>query len=70
MFLATIALDESPGDLFRLVRSKTPPGSASENPPAPIDVIAAPLPYSDPYAYAGVKRFYYRLQKVTEPIVQ
>jgi len=63
VFLATIVLDESPGDYFQLVRSKTPPAS-------PIEVIAAPLPYSDPYAYARVDRFYYRLKKITAPIVQ
>ena len=70
VFLAAIVLDESPGDLFRLVRSKTPPGGASENPPAPVEIIDAPLPYSDPYVYAGVERFYYRLKKITAPIVQ
>jgi len=63
VFLATIVLDESLGDYFQLVRSKTPPAS-------PIEVIAAPLPYSDPYAYARVDRFYYRLKKITAPIVQ
>lgn len=63
VFLATIALEESPGDLFRLVRSKTPSGKV-------VEIIDTPLPYSDPYAYAGVERFYYRLDKVTTPIVQ
>ncbi|MGK2922501.1 MAG: fatty acid cis/trans isomerase [Methyloceanibacter sp.] len=70
VFLATIVLDESPGDYFKLVRSKTPPGDAAANPPAPVEIIDAPLPYSDPYAYAGVDRFYYRLKKITAPIVQ
>lgn len=70
VFLATIALKESPGDLFKLVRSKTPPGTAADNPPAPVEIIDTPLPYSNPYAYAGVERFYYRLQKITAPIVQ
>jgi len=70
VFLATIVLEESPGDFFKLVRSKTPPGSATANPPAPVEVIDAPLPYTNPYAYAGVDRFYYRLKKMTSPIVQ
>ena len=70
VFLATIVLEESPGDYFKLVRSKTPPGDAAANPPAPVEIIDTPLPYSDPYAYAGVDRFYYRLKKITAPIVQ
>ena len=70
VFLATIVLDESRGDYFRLVRSKTPSGAANLNPPAAIEIIDTPLPYSDPYAYAGVDRFYYRLKKITAPIVQ
>lgn len=70
VFLATIVLEESPGDFFKLVRSKTPSGSASANPPAPVEIIDTPLPYTDPYAHAGVDRFYYRLKKVTAPIIQ
>lgn len=77
VFLAAIALDESPGDFFRLVRSKTPPARVvkdEEGPeqiiPSPVEVIATPLPYDDPYRYAGIDRFYYRLQKITTPIVQ
>jgi mono/diheme cytochrome c family protein len=70
VFLATIVLEESPGDFFKLVRSKTAPGNAGQNPPAPIEVIDAPLPYSDPYKYAGVEHVYYRLKKITAPIVQ
>ena len=70
VFLATIVLDESPGDFFRLVRSKTPSGAANLNPPAAIEIIDTPFPYSDPYAHAGVDRFYYRLKKITAPIVQ
>ena len=77
VFLATIVLEESPGDVFRLVRSKTPPvrtvkdGSGNDRDvPQPVEVIDTPLPYSDPYAYAGVDRFYYRLDKITTPIVQ
>ena len=77
VFLATIVLEESPGDFFRPVRSKTPPARSlkeaeAENKdlPRPIEVIDAPLPYTDPYAYGGVDRFYYRLDKVTTPILQ
>jgi len=62
-FLAAIALKESPGDSFRLVRSKTPTGQ-------PVDVIDTPHPYDDPYAYAGVDAFYYRLKKETTKAVQ
>ena len=70
VFLATIVLEESPGDYFKLVRSETAPGGASANPPAPIEIIDTPLPYTDPYAYAGVDRFHYRLKKITAPIIQ
>lgn len=63
VYLATIVLEESPGERFRLVRSTTPPG-------APIDVIGTGLPYDDPYAHAGVDRFWYRLQKKTEAPMQ
>ena len=70
MFLATIVLEESPGDYFRLVRSKTPPGDPGQNPPARVEIIDTPFPYTNPFKYAGVERFYYRLQKITEPIVQ
>ncbi|MEM8575075.1 MAG: fatty acid cis/trans isomerase [Pseudomonadota bacterium] len=70
MFLAMIVVDESPGDYFKLVRSKTPPADASQNPPAPVEVIDTPFPYTNPYKYAGVDRFYYRLQKVTTPRIQ
>ena len=77
VFLATIVLDESPGDFFRLVRSRTPPARVVEDEEgheqtisSPVEVIATPLPYDDPYRYAGVDRFYYRLQKITTPIVQ
>jgi mono/diheme cytochrome c family protein len=70
MYLAMIVLDESPGDYFRLVRSKTGPADATRNPPARVDVIDTPFPYTNPYQYAGIDRFYYRLQKVTTPRVQ
>ena len=70
MFLAMVVLEESPGDYFKIVRSKTAPGDASQNPPAPVEVIDTPFPYTNPYKFAGVDRFYYRLQKVTAPRVQ
>ncbi len=77
VFLASIVLDESPGDFFRLVRSKTPPPRVVKDEEgrehiihSPVEVIATPLPYDDPYSYASVDRFYYRLQKITTPIVQ
>ena len=63
VYLATIALEESPGDAFRLVRSKTPSGQ-------PVEVIDTPHPYDDPYTYAGVDAFYYRLRKMTSAAVQ
>ncbi len=62
-FLATIVLEESDGDQFRLVRSKTPPGQ-------PVEIIGTGLPYDDPNSYAGVDRFWYRLEKLTVPPVQ
>jgi len=63
VFLATILLEESPGDQFRLVRSKTPPGQ-------PVAIIGTGLPYDDPYSYADVDQFWYRLEKLTAPPVQ
>jgi hypothetical protein len=63
VFLATLVLDESPSEDFRLVRSSTPPDR-------PIAVIGTGLPYDDPHAYAGVERFWYRLQKVDRAPVQ
>ncbi|MDP7074689.1 MAG: fatty acid cis/trans isomerase [Myxococcota bacterium] len=62
-FLASIALKESPGDSFRLVRSKTPTGR-------PVEVIDTPHPYDDPKTYAGVDTFFYRLKKQTVKPVQ
>ena len=75
VFLATIVLEESPGDQFRLVRSSTPPGRLDDaGGPGilvpPVRIIATNLPYDDPYAYAGVDRFWYRLEKITAPPVQ
>jgi hypothetical protein len=54
LFLASIYLrtEETP-DWFRLVRSRTPPGQK-------LDLIATRRPYDDP----GVKRVYYRLQRM------
>ncbi len=63
VFLATIVLEESPGDQFRLVRSTTPPGQ-------PVEIIGTGLPYDDPYRYANVDAFWYRLEKLTAPPVQ
>jgi hypothetical protein len=63
VYLATIVLDDSPGDRFRLVRSTTAPGE-------PVDVIGTGLPYDDPYAHAGIDRFWYRLEKLTAAPVQ
>lgn len=77
VFLASLVLEESPGDFFRLVRSKTPPtatitdANSPDNIAAPpVAIIDTPLPYDNPYTYAGVSQFYYRLQKITTPIVQ
>jgi hypothetical protein len=77
VFLATIVIEESPGDFFRLVRSKTPPARTvkhangqDEMVPLPIEIIDTPLPYTNPYAHAGVDRFYYRLDKITAPMLQ
>ncbi|MCG6863336.1 MAG: fatty acid cis/trans isomerase, partial [Chromatiaceae bacterium] len=77
VFLATIVLTDSPGDQFRLVRSSTPPvrvvkdANASKRVEYPlVEVIGTGLPYDDPYSYAGVDKFWYRLEKRTEPPVQ
>ncbi len=76
-FLAHIVLEESPDDFFRLVRSKTPPAENNKDlensivfETNPVDIIDTPLPYDNPYTYAGVEKFYYRLKKITTPIVQ
>jgi hypothetical protein len=77
VFQASIVLEESPGDFFRLVRSSTPASrtaTGATGTPISIDqpaqIIDTPLPYDDPYSYAKVDRFWYRLQKVTAPRVQ
>lgn len=57
LFLATLYLDpEDDRTWFRLVRSRSAPGE-------PLDLIATRRPYDDP----GVKRVYYRLQRM--PVV-
>jgi Fatty acid cis/trans isomerase (CTI) len=59
LFLASIYLrKEDAPDWFRLVRSRTPPGQA-------IDLIATRRPYDDP----GVKRVYYRLQRMPSTVL-
>jgi hypothetical protein len=59
------------------VRSSTPPARAVEDAngdkrieSSPVKVIGTGLPYDDPYSYAGVDKFWYRLEKRTEPPVQ
>ncbi|SDW36822.1 fatty acid cis/trans isomerase [Thiocapsa roseopersicina] len=73
VFLATIVLEDSPGDRFRLVRSRTPPPQVVEDgqggrrvESTPIDLISTALPYGDP----GTERFWYRLEKLTAAPVQ
>ncbi len=74
VYLATLALEESPGDLFQLVRSKTAghsPEQAAQGAAAPpVEVIDTPHPYDNPAEYAGVDTFYYRLKKITSRPVQ
>lgn len=74
VYLSTLALDESPGELFKLVRSKTAGNSVAEaaagKPTPKVEVIDTPKPYDNPMVYAGVEQFYYRLQKVTFKPVQ
>jgi Fatty acid cis/trans isomerase (CTI) len=59
LFLAHLAIEQAPGEWFRLVRSRT----AS---PAPIDEIATVRPYDDP----RTPYVHYRLRRVTEAIVE
>lgn len=73
VFLATIVLADSPGDRFRLVRSRTPPAGVVDDgqggrrvETTPIDLISTALPYGDP----GAERFWYRLEKLTAAPVQ
>jgi hypothetical protein len=76
VFLATLHFDESPGEFFRLVRSTTPPIQVKTDADGNTQVVASPIheivtarPFDTPYI-AGVRDFYYRLQKVTGPRVQ
>ena len=58
VFTAVIAFDESPGEFYELVRSRTASG--------PVDEIVTELPYQA----TGVAPFYYRFRKVTHAMVQ
>ena len=76
VFLSTLFFDESPSEFFRLVRSTTPPIQVQAGADGSPQVIASPIheivtarPFDTPYI-AGVDKFYYRLQKVTEARVQ
>ena len=74
VYLSTLAFDESPGEIFKLVRSQTAGNTVEEaeagkaNPP--VVVIDSPHPYDNPMVYANVDRFYYRLKKMTVQPVQ
>lgn len=73
VYLSTVTLAESPGDLFKLVRSKTAgmsPKEALTGNNNPIELIDTPHPYDNPMEYAKVKHFYYRLKKITSIPVQ
>ncbi len=77
VYQASIVLEESPGDFFRLVRSETPATETvtvatgqSIAVDLPVQVIDTALPYDNPYESPGVDRFWYRLQRVTAPRVQ
>ena len=63
IFLATIHFEQAPGEFYKLVRSVTPPGEY------PIRRIITARPFDTPYL-PGVKKFYYRLQRVTSSYVQ
>lgn len=76
VFLSTLHFDESPGEFFRLVRSTTPPSQIKTDDDGnavvatnPIHEIVTARPFDTPYI-AGVDKFYYRLQKITEARVQ
>jgi hypothetical protein len=62
-FLATVTFAQAPGEFYKLVRSVSPPGEY------PIRRIITARPFDTPYV-PGVKKFYYRLQKVTSSYVQ
>jgi hypothetical protein len=59
LFYAHLSFDDAPGAWFRLVRSRTPKGS-------PVDEIATRRPYDDP----GRSRWYYRLHRIRETLVE
>lgn len=60
VFLSHLHFDENPGEFFRLVRSRTPPGQ-------PVDEIYTALPYDDPKVDGPV---YYRLKKIAAVIAR
>ena len=63
IFLASVHFERAPGEFYKLVRSVTPPGEY------PIQRIITARPFDTPYL-PGVKKFYYRLQRVTSSYVQ
>ncbi|MDG2410014.1 MAG: fatty acid cis/trans isomerase [Pirellulales bacterium] len=63
VFLASINFEQAPGEFYKLVRSVTPPGEY------PIRRIITARPFDTPYL-PGIKKCYYRLQKVTSSYVQ
>jgi hypothetical protein len=69
LFYAHLHFDAAPDAWFRLVRSRTPPGT-------PIDELATRRPYDDPGSaqrYQGsnvATPFYYRLRRIRETLVE
>ena len=63
MFLATVVLDESQGDYFKIVRSKTRQGTRAKIRRRTVEVIDTPFPYTDPFKYAGVDRLLLPLEE-------
>jgi hypothetical protein len=59
LFYAHLYFDDVPGEWFRIVRSRTPTH-------ATIDEIPTRRPFDDP----GTKRFYYRLRRIRETLVE
>ena len=74
VYLSTIAFNESPGELFKLVRSETAGNTIHDaiagKPTPEVVVIDSPKPYDNPMVYANVDQFYYRLKKMTSRPVQ